>query len=238
MNDKTPEKTEESRQKRSSALKVLGLILAAVIAVGIVVAAIFLPMRETHPVLSDDIKITPPYLDLDPGQSEKLTCTLPADEPEDTTVLWSSSDESVAVVDDTGMVTGVADGVAIITAEAGGYSAIIRVVVTEYIRAEEKPLVGSWNGVYMRIGDDEAYLSPGDVPMTLFDDKTGITSIGSDANTLIEFNWEYLSTNEEGKHFYSVMTDGGTEMQMMYMPEDDQLMLILPEGQAILYERS
>lgn len=46
------------------------------------------------------------------------------------TVTWSSDDESVATVDQTGLVTGVAEGTAVITASAGGFSAQCEVTVT------------------------------------------------------------------------------------------------------------
>lgn len=49
----------------------------------------------------------------------------------DVTVTWSSSDESVATVDATGLVTGIAAGEVVITAYAEGHSATCKVVVTE-----------------------------------------------------------------------------------------------------------
>ncbi len=56
-------------------------------------------------------------LDLDVGSTHTLTPTITADADAYTTVIWESSDESVATVDGTGIVTAVAKGTAIITAK-------------------------------------------------------------------------------------------------------------------------
>ena len=48
---------------------------------------------------------------------------------EDRTVVWVSSDEAVATVDDRGLVTAVAEGEAVITAQAGDQEAVCRIVV-------------------------------------------------------------------------------------------------------------
>ncbi len=68
-------------------------------------------------------------LSLVAGNSETLTATV---EPTDTTdtVVWSSDNTSVATVDNTGKVTGVAAGTAKITATAGTKSATCTVTVT------------------------------------------------------------------------------------------------------------
>lgn len=72
------------------------------------------------------VTITSPNSDgfryVDPGSSFTLTAlALPAEAPEADRILsWSSSDRSVATVDQTGKVTGVAPGEATITVQAGG----------------------------------------------------------------------------------------------------------------------
>lgn len=63
------------------------------------------------------------------GQTEQLTATLsPAGS--NSTVTWSSSDESIVTVDQTGLVTAVAAGKATVTATAEGKSASCEVAVT------------------------------------------------------------------------------------------------------------
>lgn len=63
---------------------------------------------------------------------ETLVATLTPANTTYSTVTWSSSNTSVATVDSTGKVTGVAAGTAVITAttERGGYSASCTVTVT------------------------------------------------------------------------------------------------------------
>ena len=54
------------------------------------------------------------------GRSEQLSATVKPDNATDKTIKWSSSDETVATVDKNGVVTGIKDGYATITAESGG----------------------------------------------------------------------------------------------------------------------
>lgn len=64
--------------------------------------------------------------------TETLVATLTPSNTTYDTVTWTSSDTSVATVDDDGEVTGVAAGTAVITAttERGGYTASCTVTVT------------------------------------------------------------------------------------------------------------
>ena len=64
------------------------------------------------------------------GNTVTLTATVTPDNATDKTVIWTSSDESVATVAD-GVVTAVAVGEAIITAKAGEFEAVCTVTVNE-----------------------------------------------------------------------------------------------------------
>lgn len=82
--------------------------------------------------LSADVSL-PESLELTVGCKQQLTeAVQPADDP-NLPLTWISSDETVVQVDETGMLTGVAPGTAVITASAGGgaYSAQCQVTVLE-----------------------------------------------------------------------------------------------------------
>ena len=65
------------------------------------------------------------------GERKALTATIAPENTTDKTILWSSSDESVATVSEDGVVMGISFGNANITATCGDVSAICKVTVTE-----------------------------------------------------------------------------------------------------------
>ena len=71
-------------------------------------------------------------LELTVGETATLVATVIPDIATDKTVSWSSSSSSVATVDDSGKVTAVAKGAAIIMAKAGDKTAVCSVTVKEY----------------------------------------------------------------------------------------------------------
>ncbi len=82
----------------------------------------------TVPVTS--VTLNKATLALIKGQSETLTATVKPDDATDKKVTWSSSNASVATVDQNGKVTAVAGGTATITAKAGDKQATCTVTVT------------------------------------------------------------------------------------------------------------
>mgnify|MGYP000484894623 CR=1 FL=1 len=87
---------------------------------------------------------------LNVGKSVTLTATVTPEEiAADTTVTWSSSDETVATVDESGKVTAVATGNATITATVGEESATCDITVqkaTSKPAASSKPTTNSTSG--------------------------------------------------------------------------------------------
>ena len=76
-----------------------------------------------------EIKLDKEELTLSPGQTGQLTATVEPGDATDKTVTWTSSDETVATVDQEGKVTAVAEGEAVITAKAGEKEATCKVIV-------------------------------------------------------------------------------------------------------------
>ena len=80
------------------------------------------------PVPVASIELNKTALTLEVGKNETLTATVKPDNAEDKTVTWTSSDETVATVEN-GKVTAVKAGTATITAKAGEQSASCAVTV-------------------------------------------------------------------------------------------------------------
>ena len=68
-------------------------------------------------------------LSLKEGESETLVATVSPDNATDKTVTWSSTNTSVATVDQSGRVTAIKEGTATITAKAGDKTATCAVTV-------------------------------------------------------------------------------------------------------------
>ena len=77
----------------------------------------------------EKVELNKAELTLKVGGDETLTATVTPDNADDKTVSWTSSDPSVATVDNSGKVTAVAAGTATITATADGKSATCSVTV-------------------------------------------------------------------------------------------------------------
>ena len=73
-------------------------------------------LRDTPVIFS--IQLDKTTLELTYGEDETVTATVSPDDPDDKTVTWASSDESVATVDENGKVTAAGVGTATITATA------------------------------------------------------------------------------------------------------------------------
>ena len=73
---------------------------------------------EMDPILTTSIELNETEIEVTEGETVQLTATVLPEDATDKTVTWASSDESVASVDENGLVTAVAPGAATITAMA------------------------------------------------------------------------------------------------------------------------
>ncbi len=85
------------------------------------------------------ITITPNKLTINKGESKKLTVSITPENASNTNVTWTSNDPTIATVDATGKVTGIAKGNATIiaTTEDGGKTAFCNVTVADGTSVEE-----------------------------------------------------------------------------------------------------
>ena len=86
-------------------------------------------------IKADSIKLDVEEKELEIGESFTISATISPENVDNKTLSFSSSDEKVATVDETGKVTAVAAGTAVITVKNGDVEATCTVVV----KAEEEP---------------------------------------------------------------------------------------------------
>ena len=82
-----------------------------------------------NPILAESITLDKTELTMTIGETEKLTATVRPEDVTDNTVTWSTSDASIATVDNEGNVKAISVGEATITATCGDKSATCKVTV-------------------------------------------------------------------------------------------------------------
>ena len=141
--------------------------------------------KPAEPIAVTSVELNKTELALTEGASETLVATVKPDDAADKTVIWSSSDEAVATVDN-GKVTGIKEGTATITAKAGEKSATCTVTVSKNVVAVTEVTLNKTE-LSLKEGESEtltANVKPDDAT-----DKT-VTWSTSDAN---------IATVENGK---------------------------------------
>lgn len=126
------------------------------------------------------------------GDDVELTATVSPDDCDDDSVKWDSTDSSIASVDSEGDVTGVGEGVAIITATTndGGYSAYC-VIIVEAPEPSSVPVTDiKLNKTYYKLGINKTYTLTANVTPS---DATDATVTWSSSNKKI------ATVNEKGK---------------------------------------
>ena len=120
------------------------------------VAKIALFLDISH--MPASIKLNYHDLDVEPGVSFPLVATVLPKDAENKTVIWKSSDESIATVDQTGNVTGVAEGKATVTATTADAWLTDSCIVTV-----DKIPVGALSGKFSVSADRKVYFSQGNL---------------------------------------------------------------------------
>ena len=90
-----------------------------------------IPAFKTLPIGVENISIAPKTNNLEVGATRQLNITIEPSNATNQDVTYTSNDESIASVDNNGLITAVAEGEATITAEVDGKSDTATVNVTE-----------------------------------------------------------------------------------------------------------
>ncbi|MDE5849326.1 MAG: Ig-like domain-containing protein [Muribaculaceae bacterium] len=106
-----------------------------------------------------DITLDKTEANLTKGETVELTATVTPTNATNPTVAWSSSNEKVATVDQTGKVTAVGGGEAVITAKAGDKTATCKVTVTVPVSGlaildEDDNVLDSTHSLALHTGDE------------------------------------------------------------------------------------
>ena len=144
---------------------------------------------------------------LKPGQSLQLNATVLPENATDKTVVWTSSDVTVATVTNSGLVTAVSVGNASITATAGDRSASVGITV-EPILAES--LILFHTDIDLKVGE-EYTLSPVITPENTTD-KTLVWWSDDESIASVDSNGT-VHANAIGNTVVRVSTTDGTELK-------------------------
>jgi uncharacterized protein YjdB/PKD repeat protein len=155
----------------------------------------------------EGISISQNSIVLDPGYTYQLSATISPEDATNQGVMWSSSDESIAGVDNTGLVTAISYGDAVITAtsEDGGFTSTCNVTVN-YV---EIPVTGvELTPSNLLLGIDEARTLVVTVLPATANDKT--VSWSSDNESVATVDEDGTVTGiAEGSVVISVTTNDG-----------------------------
>lgn len=148
--------------KKAPALKMPLLIgIGAAILAIITALVIFLAIPKEIPAA--DIVVDPVSVELKEEEVATISCTVYPQDATDKTVIWTSSDEKIATVNELGTITAVGKGECVITAQCGEASKTIPVTVKTKI--DFKALYESLDSDVKygwEVGSDGSFLSADD----------------------------------------------------------------------------
>ncbi|MBR3935213.1 MAG: Ig-like domain-containing protein, partial [Oscillospiraceae bacterium] len=156
---------------------------------------------DIDPVALEGISIDE-KAEIDKGSTKELKVTFTPSGAEEV-VTWKSSDESVATVDENGVVTAVQNGKATITATAGEFSDTCEVTVRTSIK--NIPSNGGYSGNVTGI-----YVSGVEVDGYKWEDKTVTVYVDKNTNATatVVFEW-FHSYNQRTSNTYEVEVKNG-----------------------------
>ena len=147
-----------------------------------------------------NIELDLSVLELTEGSSQQLVALLTPENATDRKIIWTSSNEAVAIVDPMGIVSAIKPGEAVVTANCGRVSVSCEVIVTEL---PEEP------------GEDDN----SSVVNVNTDAHSGVTVIGNDiivpeGSKVFDINGRIIKPINLGKGVYIVRTPTGKSFKV------------------------
>lgn len=195
-------------KKKTAAWKIVVPIVAGVLVLAILVGVCFLFLRST-PV--EKLTLSETEIVLRPEDGYELYFTFAPADADGFDYTWSSSDPSVATVENGG-VTAVGTGECLITLRAGnGATASCKVTVAAPA-ADKGDIVGTWrfNGAVI---DGETYQA-NEADVKLFIYANGAAEIVIDGKKT-GLSWSF-NRREDGVDLYDVLAEDGTVCTFLY----------------------
>lgn len=168
----------EPAKKKKSILPLLiggGAVLVILIAVILAVAL--------HKVPVDSIQLSATSIEVVEEEATNISCIVYPENATDKTVVWSSSDEKVASVDQYGRITAVGSGTCEITAASGDATATLDVIVKKKLPDLKAIYDEFCQSTWASLGNDQSYLS---VDTNPYDYDDGDYRFMFDVNDAIE----------------------------------------------------
>lgn len=167
-----------TQDKASGMKKKKGLIAGIAAAVVVVIVAVILIVCRKVPV--DALVVDKNELELIEKETYTVSCTVYPSNASDKTVVWSTSDDKIATVNEAGLITAVTEGECTVKAESGEKSVEVAVVVKKDVPDFKAIFDEYCSSSWAEIGNDGSYLKIDTNPYNRDD------YWNSDANTAIE----------------------------------------------------
>ena len=195
--------------------------------------------RQPDPVTVKEIKLDKNTLTLNIGETGQLTATVLPDNADDKTVVWKSDDERIATVSESGLVTAVAEGEAIVTATAGGKKSTCTVTVTD-----PDNITADFDPYFARVLEEKGYI-PNAAHITLADvqdieaiDVSGTSSSNPDPLASLK-GIEHFGSLKTLDCFYNQLTSldvsKNTALESLYCYSNQLTSLDVSKNMALKY---
>lgn len=157
-------------EKKKGKKKIIPIIIAVLAIATIAVYFIFIKGPSV-----EDVSLSKSSLEMKVGDSQSVSYTIAPEKASNVKVTWSSSNESVATVNENGKITAKGDGSCTITITAGGKTDTVKVTCKS--GPDFKAIYDKYcSSTYATVGSDGSYLSIDTNPYDI-DDYTTTGSI-------------------------------------------------------------